>query len=185
MRHAFRTTLLSFTCALALSACGQPVEKSAPPSAENTSVATTTAADAAWPHGEALCDLIAAHFGAVLPANAARQLYPSGDMCKLGGSPPGQPRAAQVRVVATSRGGMTPALLASYRVAGHTIADTPDLGEGAFSDTFDTDRATAKVNFVTQKNGHLVTIEIEYARPITAADSESALTMARDFVAAP
>jgi hypothetical protein len=79
---------------------------------------------------------------------------------------------------------MTPALLANYRVAGDVIAETPDLGEGAFSETFTPATQAAKINFVTQKNGHLVTIEIEFARPINDADAQSAHTSAHDFVAA-
>lgn len=183
MHQLFKRTVMLLIFSFVV-ACGNSAEKAAssPPSAPSTAVSPV--ADASWPHGDALCDLIATHFAAVLPANAERHLYPSGDMCKVGGSPPGQPRLAQVRVVATSRGGMTPALLAGYRVAGHAIADTPDLGDGAFSDTFDTDRVSSKINFVTQKNGHLVTVEIEFARPITDADAQAAHNAARDFVAA-
>src|SRR5262249_17537196 len=144
------------------------------PTPATTSAPTPTATIA---HGDALCDLIGAHFGAVLPANPARQLYPSGDMCKLGGPSNGPAGQAQVRVVVSSHGGMTPALLASYRVAGHTIADAPDLGDGAFIDTLSPAKRAAKINVVAEKDGHLVTIEIEFARPITDADSQSAHTM--------
>ena len=180
-------TLAKTTAILVLGAalvgCGPNQDKAAEPasSAPTTAVAPAPAAIA---HGDALCDLIAAHFGALLPADAARQLYPSGDMCKLGGPSNGPAGKAQVRVVVASRAGMTPALLAAYRVAGHTIADAPDLGEDAFIDTLSPDTRAAKINAVAEKNGHLITIEIEFARPITDADIQSARALARDFIAA-
>jgi hypothetical protein len=105
-------------------------------------------------------------------------------MCKLGGPPNGPAGKAQVRVVVTSHAGMTPALLASYRVAGHTIVDAPDLGEGAFIDTLSPGTPTAKINAVAEKHGHLITIEIEFARPIADTDIQSARALARDFIAA-
>ena len=182
MIRTFTKTAASLVLAIALPGCGQNQEKAAEPA--SSAPATAPAPAAVIAHGDALCDLIAAHFGAVLPSSPTRQLYPSGDMCKLGGPSNGTAGKAQVRVIVASHGGMTPALLASYRIAGHTIAEAPDLGEGAFIDTLSPGTQAAKVNAIAQKNGHLVTIEIEFARPITDADIQSAHTLARDFVAA-
>ena len=167
--------------AIALLGCGQAQQKAPEAASPADAPATATAAIA---HGDALCDLIAAHFGALLSADAARELYPSGDMCKLGGPSTGPAGKPQVRVTASSHTGMTPALLVSFRVAGHAIADAPDLGEGAFIDTLSPGTHAAKLNAVAEKNGHLITIEIEFARPITDADIQSARVLARDFIAA-
>jgi hypothetical protein len=183
MIGTFAKTAAILVLGAILLGCGQNQEKAA----EGASSAPTTAAapaPAAIAHGDALCDLIAAHFGALMPADAPRQLYRSGDMCKLGGPSNGPAGKAQVRVIVASRGGMTPALLASFRVAGHTIADAPDLGDGAFLDTLSPSTRAAKLNAVAEKNGHLITIEIEFARPITDADIQSAHAMSRDFIAA-
>src|SRR5262249_36987008 len=99
--------------ALTMVACGNS-EQRAPGTTASPPTATTATPTTTIAHGDALCDLIATHFGSLLTAHPGRQLYPSGDMCKVGGSTMGQPRAAQVRVVVASRTGMTPALLSSF-----------------------------------------------------------------------
>jgi hypothetical protein len=179
MARTFAKTAI-LALGLALAGCGNTQEKAAsPPQTTEPGAAAAPAASIA--HGDTLCDLAATHFASLLPANPDRHAYPSGDMCKVGGP---SPRVAQVRVIFASHGGMTPALLSSFRVAGHTIADAPDLGEGAFVDTLSPGTSAAKTNVVAEKNGHLITIEIEFARPITDADVQSARTLSYDFIAA-
>jgi hypothetical protein len=101
----------------------------------------------------------------------------------MGGSPPGQPRLALVRVNAGTYSGTTPTMLAQMYASDHTAHAVTDLGDGAFETVTD-DAITHKIGYAVSRNGHLVIVEIEFAGALASADRMRAHDATKAFLAA-